>query len=328
MSSQRSKLIITFYIVLISLVVMVTAAYAWMEISSTPTVSDLAISVVTENSLVLAPDVEGRPGEWTALMDMSDLSELTASLQPITYVAAEDAFFLPEYGWDGRISFKNPTRLTDETGNVYPRFRVFEGTGYICSMDFWITTGTSECDVVLSEGAERQDGVLGSGCFAVGEPVWDPGKILHKEGGHGTQDAIRIGFRVHSDDSEGNYIEDERFIIYEPNADGGKGLATTYGVDGQPLQGVNGTLIQQSKSTWTECSPVLQDSVIYSVGSFYDQIPLLRLDRDVARKITMYVWLEGQDQDCTNSIASEGGRILMNIQFSGSALEDHPLESR
>ncbi len=48
-----------------------------------------------------------------------------------------------------------------------------------------------------------------------------------------------------------------------------------------------------------------------------DDVVLTRLERNVPQRIRMYIWLEGQDADCTNSAA--GALLALNIQLSGSS---------
>lgn len=48
-----------------------------------------------------------------------------------------------------------------------------------------------------------------------------------------------------------------------------------------------------------------------------DDVVLTRLERNVPQRIRMYIWLEGQDADCTNSAA--GALLALNIQLSGGS---------
>jgi len=311
LTTDRRKLLVTLYIVIMSLILLVTATYAWMEISSSPTVSDLALSLVSDNALLLAPDAGGEPGSWSSIMDLSEFQNLEAPLQPVTYSAAEDAFYEPEYGWDGRMANVRGTKLDNNASSIM-------------TYDFWMMTETTTCGVQLSQGAASQNGELGSGTFVVGEPVWDQTTITHKDGGQGVQNAIRVGFRVWDEDGNPGDL-----IIYEPNADGGSGALETTSIDGGLLQGDH-KIIRQYSSSWEETFPVLNDEVIYSVGKFFDgeNDTLVHLKAGIPVRITLYIWLEGQDADCTNSISAIAGRILANFQFEASGVGDLELQAR
>lgn len=305
MQEQRKKVIILGYVALVLLVLAVTASYAWMSISATPTVTDLALTVVSDNRLEIAAATEtGEPSdEWGAILDLSEVSQLQAPLKPATFRAMNNSFYAPDYGWDGRISFQNPTQLTDENGTA-----LSEAEGYLYTCDFWLKTNASDCYVGFSPAIVRENGEMGSGTFVVGEPEWDDKTYKHIETGNGAENAVRVAVFVEETDSEAS-----RWIIYEPAADK---TQETLSVDGGPLQGSN-RLIRQNPSTWEECQPApLKESVVYKAGSFIDdESKLFSLKAGQPKHIKIYMWIEGQDPDCQNAIA--GGKLFANLQFSG-----------
>jgi len=340
--SKRKKTTIALYATVISLVLLTASSYAWLTISSTPTVSDLALTIVTEYNLELAPDLGGYSGEYGSLLDYTEESAEKGELKPVTYDAESDQFLAAGYGIDGRIA-----RFVELSENYMDRFTRpgnEEATSYMYITDFWIRASTADCDVLLTPAIEREDGQLGAGTFLVGEPVWDTETYTHTDGGNGAQYAVRIGLRIDPEtDENGNVIGDPVFLIYEPNADGGKGrflpqesgdegLRDTYGISGSLLQGDN-RLIRQYCTTWEEETPILKDSVKYHLGDFvgqeYDEdgnqilqgkttdevTYFLHLAPSQERHVRLYIWLEGQDIDCTNEISS--GRLLANLQFTG-----------
>lgn len=340
--SKRRKTTIALYATVISLVLLTASSYAWLTISNRPAVSDLALTIATEYHLELAPDIGGQPGEYGSLLDFTKESEGKSALRPVTYDAERDSFLAPSYGDDGRVA-----RLTPLSENYMDRF-IREGdkeaTSCIYISDFWIRAANANCDVLLTPAIDREDGQLGSGTFLVGEPVWDEKTFTHTDAGNGAQYAVRIGLRVDEEtDEEGNVISAPAFFIYEPNADGGNGrlltqdpeeiiLRDTYGISGLPLQGEN-RLLQQYCTTWEEETPILKDSVHYHLGDFVGQdydadgnqilqgktsdevVFFLNLKPSQERHVRLYIWLEGQDIDCTNEISR--GRLLANLQFTG-----------
>ena len=183
MAQARKKLMILGWIAAVLLILLTSATYAWLGISSNPTVSDLALSVVTDNALELAPDVGGAPGEWGTILDLSELSALTAPLKPATYLAAEGAFYAPNYGWDGRVDFSAPIRLTDQNGALFSSADAAEDAeenGYLFTCDFWIRARASDCTVTLTPAAEREDGA--SVVPAVVAPVPVSGGVCRRFG--------------------------------------------------------------------------------------------------------------------------------------------------
>ena len=318
MAQARKKLMLLGWIAAVLLILLTSATYAWLGISSNPTVSDLALSVVTDNALELAPDVEGVPGEWGTILNLSELSALTAPLKPATYLAAEGAFYAPNYGWDGRVDFSAPIRLTDQNGALFSSADAAEeaeGNGYLFVSDFWVRAQASDCIVTLTPAVEREDGVLGSGTFVVGEPVWDENHFVHKESGNGAQYAIRMAFRVDETDDHGNVSGEPIWIFYEPCVEEGEAIA---GADGSESFFGSHKVVRQLPSQWSDLSPALRDTVNYQPGQFLtEDLSLFAMEAGHARHITLYIWLEGQDEDCTNAISE--GRIFSNIQFSAVA---------
>ncbi|MBR3960623.1 MAG: hypothetical protein IKK13_00225, partial [Clostridia bacterium] len=56
-------------------------------------------------------------------------------------------------------------------------------------------------------------------------------------------------------------------------------------------------------------------SGISSAGAT-DDVVIIELEKNVPQRIRMFVWTEGQDVDCSNTKASGG--ILLNLELAGS----------
>ena len=56
--------------------------------------------------------------------------------------------------------------------------------------------------------------------------------------------------------------------------------------------------------------------LIRSAGDFTTDTTLFELEPTELAKITVYIWLEGQDVDCTNEIGHEA-QLLISLQFAG-----------
>ncbi len=319
MGNTKRKLILGTWIMVLSFIFLSTATYAWMTISSSLRVSDLELNVVTDNAMELALDVDGEPGEWSTLLSLGDLISPDTEMAPATWSARDGKFYTVRYGLDGRPSNLTELTVTTINSNLHtPEPAEAEADrepGYLIALDLWIRTGASQAQVYLSEPTERVTDVLGEGTWVIGEPVWNPASVRHDNGGNGAEAAVRMGFRCYDED-----YDTGGFVIYEPNAL--ENEAPTPSVDGGPLQG-SGKLIRQGVTTWSEQSPVLRDSVDYEVAPFLDDSSLFILSRGEPRKFTLYIWLEGQDPDCSNSISQ--GKLTANVQFAaitGIDLED------
>ena len=51
-----------------------------------------------------------------------------------------------------------------------------------------------------------------------------------------------------------------------------------------------------------------------------DDVYIVKLDKNVPQKIRMFVWLEGQDIDCTHSVT--GYSAMVSIELAGSQVQE------
>ncbi len=321
MKSTKSKVVVLFIVMLVIAVAVVSATYAWLEISRTPIVSDLELTVMTESRLEIAPDENGLPGEWDTSLDLSTLLEDMAPLRPVTYSKENKVLYATLYDVDGRNTGKT-VALSDEvnanvkvTGNSSAN-----ENGYYIAIPFWVR-GSQKADISLSKAQTVEEGTAGSGTYVIGNPVWDHQALEHKNGGNGLETALRIGFRCQTTDSNGRNIGESRFVVYEPNCDthvtADDGYIETTSIDEGALVG-DGDLIRQTTSSWDERTPILQNSVVHHLGEFENEPNLFHLEIGNMQKITLYVWLEGRDVDCINVASAATTSILARIQLTAN----------
>lgn len=323
--NKKFKVYVTFVGFVVAAVTIISASVAWMNISRTPIVSDLGLTVLTENRLEIAPDENGSPGEWDVVLDLSTILENVAPLKTVTYSQSRGGFYAMSYGLDGRAAGAT-VALTDAQhanvrGNGSP-----SGTtdGYYIAIPFWLRA-PSTAVISLSEAKEVEEGLAGTGTYVIGNPVWNGSAVIHENGGNGLETAIRIGLQCQTTDLEGNPQGGSRFIIYEPNADthvdGTTGYLETPSIDGGASLIGGNDLIWQTTSTWNETTPVLSSNVLYQMGQFQTGTDLFTITPSTMQKITLYVWLEGQDVDCVNAAAGVPTSILANLQFTTNEQE-------
>lgn len=311
-SRQREKLLILLWLVLLSLLLLTVASYTWFSISTTPRVSDLYMFINTKTGLEIAltPD-----DEWGSTLDFREMVDVTTPLRPVTWSNADQRFYAAIYGVDGRQS-PNWEPLDDERHANKDNL-----DGYYVKATFFARSGEA-VDVSLSPAVEVEEGVDGSGTYLIGTPIWNAEEVFHNNGGQGAETAIRIGIRITRVDPEGVPTGEEPvFYIFEPNSDlhidGSTGYIPTASIDLTQHLVPEDRLILQTSSTWTEANPVQRDVVIKDLGEFINDPWLFSLKSDEVVKIDLYIWLEGQDIDCTNAI--QEAQILANIQFSAEA---------
>jgi len=309
--SRKGRIILAFYMLLILLTLTTVATYTWFSLSRTPRVSDMNMYINSQSGLELSSD----PGaeEWVLQLDFRDLVDVTTPLRPITWSQQQQCFYAAGYGIDGRLTGYDMWQpLNDERNANKDNL-----DGYYIKSTLYARSGVA-VDVTLSEAVEVDEGVNGSGTYVIGTPIWNSEEIIHNNGGQGAENAIRIGIRTTPVDQNGTPIgEASPLYIYEPNADrhndGSSEYIQTPSMDGTEQLVDDEYLILQSASTWTEASPVQRTVVIKDLGEFVDKPTLFTLKAGEIVQIDLYIWLEGQDIDCTNEIRE--AQILANVQF-------------
>lgn len=313
-AKPSARILSYFYAVLILLSLFSVATYTWFSISRTPEVSDMALYINTPSGLEISQDPLAE--EWTSGLDFQDLVGPHKPLRPVTWSNNEKHFYAATYGLDGRLTNAWDPLNDDRHANKD-------------NSDGYYIKGTlfARCDqkvtVSLSPAVEIEEGLQGSGTFVIGEPIWDPDAIIHRNGGNGAELSIRIGFLIQKTDVDGQPLNDDTvFYIYEPNSDahidGSSGYVDTYSIDLTDSLVPKDRIIGQTTSSWQEADPVERNVVVRTLGEFTTETELFSLTPKELAKITIYVWLEGQDVDCTNVIGHEA-KILASIQFAAES---------
>ena len=309
-NTNRALFIFLYFVLVVTLLLLLTvSSYAWFNRSKTTRVSNVTTYVTTVAGLEIAltPDAE----VWGKQLDFLDMVSETAPLRPVTWSEKDQIFYAAVYGFDGRLT-GSWLPLSDERNANRDNYE-----GYYCVGTFYART-TDPVSISLTSAVDVEEGTSGAGTYLVGTPLWDPEEIKHYNGGQGAENAVRIGIKV-TRLGDNNLPTDEAplFFIYEPNcdthADGSAGYIATPSIDGTDSLVPADRLITQTASVWEETYPVEKDVQIYTFGEFTSFTELFDMEANSKVKIQFYIWLEGQDVDCTNAI--EEAQILANIQF-------------
>lgn len=309
---KRNKWVLLLYpyLLVILFALLTVASYTWFSLSQTPRVSDLYMFVNADSGLELSltPDAE----EWELQLDFRDMVDVTAPLRPVTWSDLNQRFYAAGYGVDGRMTGQWEPLNDQRNANKITL------DGYYIKASFYARSGL-DVTVSLSPAVEVSEGTQGSGTYLIGYPQWNSEEIVHYNGGKGGECAVRIGFRVTPVDTTGTPTgEPSQFIIYEPNSDlhigDVMGYIPTPSLDGTEHLVDPSRMILQTASTWTEADPVQRGVVIRDLGEFTTDTTLFALQSGDMVQVDMYVWLEGQDADCTNQITR--AQVLASVQFS------------
>lgn len=319
--SKLSRIILSFWMLLILMSLFVTASYTWFSISRTPKVSEMAISVATQFGMELAESLDAE--EWTQHLNLAESIGEVAPLKPVTWVDSAQTFYAAEIGTDGRI-----IGITRELNDDY-NANQNNANGYYLKHTIFARTGTNVA-VSLVPATTSSDGVDGSGTYVIGTPEWDSTAVIHNNGGNGAEFTLRVGIRITQLDADKNELTDSvQFYIYEPNVDGhidgSEEPIETKSIDGSDTLVSEEFMIRQTKSTWSEVDPVQHGVVMQELGEFVSETHLFDLKKDTYAKIELYFWMEGQDVDC-NYMIGQDAHLMANLQFYAEALDDSGLE--
>ena len=312
---RRTFILLSYWLAIMALLLLLVAAtYTWFSLSKTPRVNDMDLYVSSPSGLEIAQKFDAPDEDWGQSISFAEIVSETSPLKPCTWSDRDGRFYAPEYGLDGRMTGSWQPLSDSENANM-------DGEQGYYTMGTVYARSKTAVTVSLSEAVPMEDGTEGAGTYLIGTPVWNSDTVLHDNGGSGAEYAVRIGLRVTPLDGEGNTAGASAFYIYEPNSDrhmeGEPGYRETKNIYGDGGLVSADRLITQTTSAWTEVSPVQRNVVFRTMGRFTSDTKLFALKAGETVRIDLYIWLEGQDADCTNKIGEEA-RIFANIQFAGT----------
>lgn len=264
-------------IILLYAAVLSTATYAWFTINNKPKATNLALSAGGPADLLIADDTGSGPGEYGDTLNLKEEHQM--ELNPVTTKNAKE-FYSPVYSGTAVTGVKKVAE--DELYKTY----VYKKT-------FYLKAGAAKSGSSAGSGSTEKyydimllgtgSGEANTGCV-----------IKHAAGsasGNGATAAncIRIAFTVDGQ---------EQIPVYEPNSSQhNNGDKAVNNID----YGIAETLKQPSEGGAFEGGENGYSRTLFTIKE----------EEDV--KVTMLVWIEGTDDDCSNSI--QLGEITGNIQF-------------
>lgn len=320
-SGRQKRRAVYIWMLLMLSVLLVAASYTWFSLSRRPRVSDMDLYVNAPVGLELAPTYNSE--EWVQQLDFNALVEETSVLKPVTWSQEKGKLMAIAYGLDGRMTDQWEELSDEENANNK------NSDGYYTMCTVYIRSD-EPMNVSLSPAVQLSDGASGAGTYVVGTPEWDGNGVQHEDGGSGAQYAIRVGLRIAPVDSDtGQTTGEPEFFIYEPNCDqhiaqagqstAETGYVTTESIDGEGKSYIDDEhLIRQTTSQWRDADPAQRTVVVYQMGEFLTDTKLFSLQQNGMVRMDIYLWLEGQDVDCTNVIGS-AAKIFASIQLKGDA---------
>lgn len=288
--AKKRKDIRSAVIMVLVMVAMLSAAtYAWFSLSSSPTVTGLEMTAATSGGLKISET--GAANTWYDAIDISaQNTDTNSKLTPVSVLDSdangvyEAKFYEPVYTGN-TVTSLNGTALNANGDSGLG--------GYVAKYTYYLKSEEDDSVKVgiITAAPSTQTGTMG---IDGNNQANVPGSFVRKTDSSDTNSAInavRIGFVV-----------DGTMYIYEPNyesvtntgshADNGLSTAPVSNV----ISGTDGIITKGNKT-----------------GENYTSIGLFEVN-SAGKQITMYIWLEGTDDDCVDQIQAD--EIEAQIQFT------------
>lgn len=308
------------YMLLVLMLLTSVASYAWFTISQSPSVKDMQMYITSAYGLELS--VDPTVGGWSQQIDFWDTEELKKFketkwnfqkpvIQQITWSDANETFYAPVYGYDGRlVSFFND--YTD-AGRAVIGWHPLEDRSH-ANKATWLEGHYIKATVYARSGqitnvtlapTEDNTAVIPL-TYVAGNP----------NTGRGPETAVRLGFRMTNVQVDGGTITElpetrSAMFVYEPNCDiHADGTMNQYiptdSIDNETMPG-----LESPPDTGDGPIPLVpEDRLIkqrypenYGTkepGVFEANPTLFTIKPGQIVRIEIYLWLEGQDVDCSN----------------------------
>ncbi len=233
MKNLLLKLITIGMFIVLTLVIVVASSYAWMSMSTSPTMSGLQIKIGGSNTILIAPDitktVEGNiihyPGEFSASMNFSKQNNYAylqnlVDLSPVSTADGINWYFPAYYSSSEENSANDGTLreisdfLLDDT-MLYANLEELPAddsvNGCYAAIDFWVVS-PANCNLRVSVG----DGDGGSYLINLPQPIDDEnGSYKLDMSNKLLASCARVGFLANThtvkDLSINNYINSPKY---------------------------------------------------------------------------------------------------------------------
>lgn len=290
MKEKRRDVRILIIMLCITILLLSTVTFAWFTERNTPKVNNLELTAGTSGSLLVADDTGNGPGQYDNVLDLRQaVGADVMSKMVLNPVTTNDgvSFYSPVYKGNTVTGVKKITDVSKLTSvYVYEKsFYLKAGPDPKFGTSDKITTTDKLYDVFLA-GHDNLSQTEGTYVTTTKNQTLNAGDTA--------ANSMRISFEL-----EGGTI-----IIYEPNADASN-VDDKRAVDNVKNQYGTYVTLKQSKNGKFIGSPNDLDSpVLFTIKEGEDL------------KVTMRIWIEGTDLDCTNSIALD--EIMARFQFAAA----------
>lgn len=286
----RRAMMCTIAMMLMGIVSLTGVTYAWFSQSDTAIVSGMELGIVAKEGGVLMSAIPN-PEEWGYRLDLTikEADYNPSSMVPNNIKA------------DGTIQFYNGVINEAAPSQIYTE--AIGQNGYYIQQDIYFYNDSKDNNITVV--LDKEGTILGNATNGV-DMAMRMAIVNHGEYTKGTDDKGIGAFKT---------TDPANVSIYEFNAkqhlDGTTNAKDTYGVKAASGEGeffdtkdVGSGVTGKDWENYLEKTTTVHKDTITDIS--------FEVKKDSYHRITVYIWLEGQDADCKNAISGSS----MNIQLA------------
>lgn len=302
---KKSKLLLSSVVMmLVSVLALTTSAYAWFVSNATPNIEQISANVTDSNNLVISGSGDaGTFGQTLAFADIvfhDTTDPVDKKISPVTLSdGGPGAGALPADL--SQLPFRFMSSEVDKYDGADNDASEASGKN---SIENWIQfdayfQSSSDLDVYLD---------LDVTAFTSDETAAAKQDILY---------TLRVGFTVPDYSDAADNVDADNLIVYEPFDEETTTRATTTG---------NIETLRYPTLLGTNYYIESDLDTVDPTGANFLGIPLFRIipfttnDDQLTVKITIYIWIEGNDEECSDAAASSS--FNADISFQGVPHDD------
>ena len=219
---------------ILTVVMVVTASYAWFTLSDSPVLEGMQVSIGGGDTILIAPNLSGEldgktyyyPGVFQDTLIFSRYAneygylQNVAGLTPVSTADGVHWFLAERYDYNdpevqnGEVTVgtvKPVAEFSCDTDLTHANLTAADGElakqGSYVYLDFWVVSPGADCTLRVSSGLSGD----GSFLLETKNPVkWEGGYTLEESAGHAAASA-RVGFLVCTD----RIVDEQNMLVYQ-----------------------------------------------------------------------------------------------------------------
>lgn len=305
-SKLKKELAIAALMVMVSLVALSSATYAWYVANTTVNATTSTISAKANNFVLqIAKLSEGaQHGDNQSLI----ASTVGHTISPSSTNDLKNWYICQGWGQNGKVqTYTKPTIESDGQYTIGTERYAYIKSEYV----LYTVTETGLCDVYL-DGGELSGAIQ---VTAQGSPT---STVI--------PDSMRVGITIQDLEGTAPTGTEKLVLVYAPKNETGKGNdetaidGWTYVKDENTLASVTYPHIYEKTYTWTDSDNKVHDYAAVKSGESYvapaTNADTIASDVDYDGVIMrVYIWLEGTDEQCVNN-SNEDDPSTYNVTVS------------